>query len=415
MDFSSFKLNNELIKALENNSYKEATIIQEKVIPLFLEKHDLIVKAQTGSGKTAAFVLPILQTILENKSNKKPKIKALVITPTRELSLQVAEVFRTLSSFFAKKPSIVSLIGGESLGDQLTLVQKGCDVLVATSGRLLDILSKKQLDLTSLEFFVLDEADKMLNLGFKEELDQVLEALPTNRQNSLFSATYSAKVLEIASLFMKDFIEVKIEDENIIVDKIKQRVIEVNTEKRPSLLKYLFTNNDFKQVLVFVSTKRAADNLGAKFRKYGFKADSFHGDLTQEERTYTLDEFKAKDLNILFCTDIAARGLHLEDISCVINYDLPRSPSDYVHRIGRTARAGKEGLAISFIGHESQEHFSLIEKRANIKLIRESIEGFTLDGKPKKEENKGPIKGKRKSKKDKLRELALSKSKTKDK
>lgn len=406
MDFSSFNLSSEINLALKKNAYIQAREIQEKVIPLVLDKKDLIVQAQTGSGKTAAFVLPILESLSKNKSTKKAKVKVLVITPTRELSLQVVEVFKTFSAYFEKKPKYVALIGGESLGNQLSLLQQGCEIVVATSGRLLDILSKKQLDLSALDFFVLDEADKMLNLGFQDELNSVLEILPKKRQNLLFSATYNEKVLEIASLFMKDFQEIKNENEEIIVNKILQRVLEVNREKRSSLLRHILQEEDFLKVLVFVASKRAADNLGHKFRKHGFKADSFHGDLTQEERVYTLNEFKAKDINILFCTDIAARGLDFDDISCVINYDLPRSPSDYVHRIGRTARAGKSGFAISFISHEDQEHFNLIEKRAGIKIKRETIEGFALEGEVVQKENKGPIKGKRKSKKDKLRDLA---------
>lgn len=414
MEFSKFNLDDSLLQALNKNNFLEATSIQEKVIPLVLQKHDLIVQAQTGSGKTASFVLPILQTIINNKKsinpNQKSKIKALIITPTRELSLQVSEVFKSFFTFIEKKTSLVTLIGGESLGEQLSIIQQGCDIVVATSGRLLDILSKKQLDLSNLEFFVLDEADKMLNAGFEEELNIVLKSLPLKRQNLLFSATYSSKVMDIASLFMSEYKEVKIEEE-IVVDKIQQRVIEVNQENRSPLLRYLLKTNEFKQVLVFVASQKLADNLGDKFRAKGFKADSFHGSLTQEERVYTLNEFKAKDIDILFCTDIAARGLHLENISCVINYDLPRSPNDYVHRIGRTARAGKSGMAISFIGHEEQDHFNLIEKRSNIKLLRESIEGFELKGQPIKRVGKEAIKGKRKSKKDKLRELALKNNK----
>ncbi len=304
-----------------------------------------------------------------------------------------------------KKLKVVSLIGGEQIGDQLHSIQQGCDVVVATSGRLLDILSKKQMNLSFLEFFVLDEADKMLNLGFAEELDSILGQIPQKRQNLMFSATYPQKILDIASKITTNAIEVKIESEELTVENITQRVIEVNKANKSTLLRSLIKENEFKSVLVFMSTKRACENIAAKFRKYGFEAESFHGDLEQEERNLTLKEFKDADIEILFSTDIAARGLDIDDISCVVNFDLPRSPADYVHRIGRTARAGKSGVAISFIDYEDFDHFKLIEKRSKIKLKREQISGFELTGKaPIKRKGKEPVKGKRKSKKDKLRE-----------
>jgi len=410
--FTKLQLSSPIQRTLQQNGYTEPTPVQEKVIPLVLEKHDVMAKAQTGSGKSASFVLPILELWSQNIPEGKAKIKVLVLTPTRELTLQVAEYFSTFGALLARKPKVVSVIGGESIGDQLYAIQQGCDVLVATSGRFLDVLSKKQMNLSHIEHLVLDEADKMLNLGFAEELDLILEAIPAKRQNLLFSATYPQKMLDIASKITQNPVEVSFEDETETVEKIVQRVIEVNPENRGPLLRYLMKKEKWKSILVFMANKRATDNIAEKFRKRGYLAESFHGDLTQEDRNYTLEQFKAKKIQILFATDLLSRGLDIDDISCVINYDLPRSPADYIHRIGRTGRAGKSGIAVSFIGHEEQDHFKLIEKRSNIKLEREQIKGFELkDDAPIKEKGKAPVKGNRKSKKDKLREQALKDNK----
>ncbi|HIP59303.1 MAG TPA: DEAD/DEAH box helicase [Campylobacterales bacterium] len=408
MPFSPLKLSQPIKQALDKSGFTKPTPIQEKVIPLVLSGQDVLARAQTGSGKSASFVLPLLELWSQNIPEGKSKIKALVLTPTRELTIQVAQTFKTFGEFLSKQPKIVSVIGGESIGDQLYDIQQGCDVVVATSGRLIDILNKKQINLSKLEFFVLDEADKMLDLGFSEELDIILEALPDKRQNLLFSATYPPKMQEIASRITQDAIEITIEEERQTVDNIQQRAIEVNRENRGPLLRHLLTENDWELVLVFMANRRATDNIAAKFRKHGFKAESFHGSLDQEDRNDTLNAFKSRKIHILFATDIAARGLDIDNISCVVNFDLPRSPADYIHRIGRTARAGKSGVALSFVGHEDSDHFKLIEKRSDVKLEREEIEGFELMGDaPKKVKGKAPVKGKRKSKKDKAREKAL--------
>eukprot|EP01156_Anaeramoeba_ignava_P017698 Anaeramoba_ignava/a89834_87.p1 GENE.a89834_87~~a89834_87.p1 ORF type:complete len:369 (-),score=58.84 a89834_87:635-1741(-) len=367
-----------------------------------------MVQAKTGSGKTASFVIPILETLKENKDNKKAKIKVLVLAPTRELTLQIAESFSTLSRFFPKSLSIVSVIGGEKIGEQLLKIQKGCDIVVATSGRLLDIIGKKQIDLSTIEYFVLDEADKMLDLGFVQELDEILKIIPKNRQNLLFSATYSQKVIDIASKITTNAVKVEIKDSTTHVEEITQRAIFVKKEDRSALLRHLIKENKFKSVLVFMANKRATDNIANKFIKKGYEAESFHGDLTQEERNLTLNDFKDKKIDILFSTDIASRGLHIDDIDCVVNFDLPRGTEDYIHRIGRTARAGKSGTAISFLDNENLSHFKLIEKRYNLDITKEQIEGFDfILLKTTKQKGTAPVKGKRKSKKDKLREQGL--------
>jgi superfamily II DNA/RNA helicase len=407
MPFSLLGLSSPIQRALKESGYKEPTPVQEKVIPLVLAHRDVMARAQTGSGKSASFVLPILELWSKRRGEGKAKIKALILTPTRELTLQVAGTFSEMGTFMPNPPKVLSIIGGESIGDQLYAIQQGCDIVVATSGRFLDVLKKKQMNLSHLEFFVLDEADKMLDFGFAEELDLILDVLPPQRQNLLFSATYPPKMETVAVRITHNPVHVSLEQEEPTVESIHQRVIEVNPENRGPLLRHLLESEQYEQVLVFMANKRASDNIAAKFRKYGFSAASFNGDLSQEERIETLEAFKAKKVRILFATDIAARGLHIEGISCVVNYDLPRSPADYIHRIGRTGRAGKSGTAISFIGYGEMDHFALIEKRSKIKLQRERIPGYELIGTPPvKEKGPAPVKGKGKSKKDKAREKA---------
>jgi superfamily II DNA/RNA helicase len=404
--FIQLGISSDINQALIDVNIIEATQIQKEVIPLVLSGKDILAQAQTGSGKSASFVLPILEYLSKNIREGKPKIRVMVLTPTRELTLQVGASFKTFSSNLEKKIKIVSVIGGESLGDQLFDIQQGCDIVVATSGRLLDVISKKQMNLSHLEFLVIDEADKMLNLGFSDELDLILKELPKTRQNLMFSATYPQKILDIAAKVTINPTRVTIKQE-LVTTNINQRVIEVNSENRGPLLRELLDTHEWDRVLVFMANKRASDNIATKFRKRGYKAESFHGDLDQSERNLTLDEFKNKKIHVLFATDIASRGLHIDDISAVINFDLPRSPDDYVHRIGRTARAGKVGVSISFVGLEDYEHFALIEKRCKLDIKKEQIAGFELVGEvSKKKKGLPPVKGKRKSKKDRARELA---------
>jgi len=412
MPFSKLNLSSPILKAISKSDFIEPTEIQKSVIPLVFDKKDVMAKAQTGTGKSASFILPTLQMLDKTRTEGKAKIKVLVITPTKELTLQISKAYERFGEFLDVKPKVVSVIGGESLGDQIYKIQQGCDIVVATSGRFLDVLSKKQTNLSNLEFFILDEADKMLNLGFSEELELILKEIPTERQNLMFSATYPDKILEIASKITKNPIKVFNENTQPIVETIKQRVISVNKENRSPLLRHLIKEEKLEQVLVFMANKRATDNIAHKFRKYGFLAESFHGDLDTPERTRTLDAFKNKKIKILFATDLVSRGLDIKNIDCVVNFDLPRSPFDYIHRIGRTGRAKKDGLAISFVSYEDEAHFKIIEKKSKIKLQREEILGFELKGEaPKKVKGSAPIKGKKKSKKDKLRELALKEGK----
>lgn len=412
MSFSLFALNKTIINAIFKANFQTPTAIQKEVIPLIMAKKDVLAQAQTGSGKTAAFVLPILNALLlEEQVQKKQKIKVLVLTPTRELTLQVAKVLESLSQDFTIKPKVVSVIGGQSISNQLLDVQKGCDIVVATSGRLLDIINKKQIDLSSLSFFVLDEADKMLDANFAVELEAILAILPKQRQNLLFSATIGFKIDDIALKITNSAIKVHIKSDEIVVKTLQQRVFLVNKPDKSALLRKLIALLSLKHILVFMANKRSCDNIASKFRKYGFNANSFHADLTQEERVLTLEKFKNRKTDILFATDIAARGLDIETINCVVNFDLPRSAANYIHRVGRTARAGKSGLAITLLSAKELEHFKLIEKRYKIDVLKEQIEGFafTQDIEPKVK-GKSPIKSKRKSKKDRLREKELKNS-----
>ena len=404
MLFEQLNINEKIKQHLKINNLNELTKIQELCINPILEKNDIVALAQTGSGKTLAFVLPILDNISSNEILKKSKIKALILTPTRELALQVGTVFSTYGKAFNKKFKVASLIGNDDIGNQLLFIQKGCDVVIATPGRLLDIIDKGQIKLSFIEHFVLDEADKMLNDGFKDELDLILKQLPNNRQNLFFSATYNDKIKETIKNISPNHTFIQT-NEKLSVQNINQRAININKENRNALLKYLLKKHKYKKVLVFMATQKQTDNVAYKFIKNGFNAQSFHGNLDQIDRSYTLNEFKDKNINILFCTDLAGRGLHIDDIDCVINFDLPRSTLDYIHRIGRTARAGKSGDSITFVTLENQEHFELIVKKCNLDIEVENLEEFKRTGEITTI-NKGnaPIKGKRKSKKDKLRE-----------
>ena len=408
MSFSSLDLPEYILEALSSLSYKEPSPVQKEAIPIILDGKDLVAEAQTGTGKTAAFALPIIKKLNELPDKKKKiSVLSLVLVPTRELAIQVATSFKNYSQNSPKKIKMISLIGGEKIEDQIYGLRIGVDVVVATPGRLLDIIKRGEIRLVELQHLVIDEADKMLDFGFSEELDALLEKLPKVRQNLLFSATFPPKVIALGEKFLADPVKIAIESENSTVEAISQKAIQVNRENRRPLLQKLLKEEDWDQVMVFVVSKRAARNLAEKLRRNGIQAVGFHGDLDQSERLTVMKQFKKKEFKVLVSTDIAARGIDIQKLSCVINYDLPRSPRDYVHRIGRTGRAGESGFAISFVDHETEAHFRLIEKRSGKRLGRQQVEGFELTGEaPEKVKGKPPVKGKRKSKKDKLREQA---------
>ncbi len=413
MSFESLGLPEYLLKTLLAEAYAAPTPIQTLAIPRVLEGVDVIGVAQTGTGKTAAFALPIIMQLNDespsagNESLTKGAPQVLAIAPTRELALQVAAAFKTYAKLSPRKIRVVSVIGGEDLENQISALRRGIEVVVATPGRLLDLIERDQLRLSNVKTLVLDEADKLLDLGFADELDSLLTKLPNTRQNLLFSATFSPKVEGLSARFLIDPVRVAVEGEEPTVEKISQRVFEVDADARRGLLQHLLSTENWNQVLVFVATKVKARNLAHKLVQAGFSAADFHGDLEQDERIEALNGFKRQTYKILVATDVAARGIDIDKLSCVVNFDLPRSPNDYVHRIGRTGRAGELGVAISFIDHDSAPHFELIEKRAGIELEREEIEGFELKGDaPRRHRGGAPVKGKRPSKKDRLREAA---------
>ena len=407
--FASLGLSEFLLSSLNELGYAQPTPIQTQAIPAVLNGGDVVAAAQTGSGKTAAFSLPILQAISSNQTSSKRAVRALVLVPTRELAMQVGDAIRAYAQHLPEAVKVVTVFGGVSINPQMIALRGSADILVATPGRLLDLADKNAVTLKSVDTLVLDEADRMLDLGFADELDAVLDLLPKKRQNLLFSATFPEGVKELTQSLLHNPTEIEVKVESSIPEQVQQRAIEVDRDKRTSLLKHLIKEEGWSRVIVFVASKRGVNNVTMKLSRAGIKAEALHGDLTQTARKEALANFKAKKFKVLVATDLAARGIDIANLPCVVNYDLPRSPADYVHRIGRTGRAGETGIALSFIDHESDAHFKLIEKRTRQKLPREEIKGFErspyapveLLDKPK-----GPIKGKRKSKKDKLREAA---------
>lgn len=406
MSFQSLALPEALLQAVAKAGYETPTPIQTRAIPLVLAGHDLLAQAQTGTGKTAAFALPALKFWSEAPQRSAQSVHTLVLAPTRELALQVAAAFGDYGQFLNPRPRVHAIIGGEDTETQIAALRQGADVVVATPGRLLDLIRQQRIRLKDLALLVIDEADKMLNLGFADELEALLAILPDQRQSLLFSATFPDKVRTLTLQVLTDPVPVRIAPAEPTVDSIQQRVIEVDRDQRGRLLRHLLKSESWEHTLVFVASKRGAANLAAKLKKDGIRAVAFHGDLDQEARVAALRAFESKRASVMVATDIAARGLDFDKISHVVNFDLPRSPADYVHRIGRTARAGKGGMALSLIDAESAAHFQLIEKRAGIQLEREQIEGFERTQEPVSRKGQIPVKGKRKSKKDKAREAA---------
>jgi ATP-dependent RNA helicase RhlE len=414
MSFSKLGLTESMQRVADAVHYKTPTPIQEQTIPLILEGNDLIAQAQTGTGKTAAFALPILQLLNEMEPKKKPgAVRALVLTPTRELAQQVAAAFELFEKYMPSKIGVTAIIGGEDIEYQLRHLRRGVEVVVATPGRLLELIREEEICFDELRFFVIDEADRLLDLGFSEELDLLIKALPETRQSLLFSATYPKKVMQLTEQVMNNPSYINVIGDIPTVANIKQRVIEVNQVNRGPLLRHLLKTEKWEHVLVFVSSKRAARNLAAKLKRDGIQADEFHGDLSQDERTFVLSQFKNRNIRVLISTDIAARGIDIQNLSAVVNYDLPRSPVGYIHRIGRTGRAGSNGVAVSFVDHSDQAFFTVIEKRTKLQLNREQIPGFELTGvAPIRQKGLPPVKGKRPNKKDKARAAAAQKSGT---
>ncbi len=413
MSFTSLGLSKFLSQAVARLGYNEPTPIQLQAIPAILEGRDILAAAETGSGKTAGFALPILQQLSLVPTPQHNQAHALVLVPTRELAVQVNQAIAEYASSFPREFRSQAVYGGAAINPQMQALCKGCDIVVATPGRLLDLVQRNAIDLRSITTLVLDEADRMLDLGFAAELDSILDQLPEHKQTLLFSATFPEKVRNLTTALLSDPLDIAVKPEATLPEKLVQGAIEVDRNNRTALLKHLLREADWQQVLIFVGSKRTANNIELKFYRSGIQASILHGDLNQNERMSTLANFSAGKTRLLIATDLAARGIDIPSLPCVLNYDLPRATADYVHRAGRTARAGAAGLVISLLDHEGDAHFKLIEKRIRQKIPREQIQGFERSPEPPPEltrkKGQAPIKGKRKSKKDKLREaMALS-------
>ncbi len=415
MPFLSLGLLPTLAQAASALGFTEPTPIQSEAIPVVLTGVDVLASAQTGSGKTAAFALPLLQRLqelpVENRHQYGRAIRALIVVPTRELATQVGEVVRDLAQTLPQKPKVVVVTGGVSINPQMMALRGGADVFVATPGRLLDLAAQNAVQLATVRLLVLDEADRLLDLGFAEELGKVLTLLPPRRQSLFFSATFPPDVRALANQMLHDPVQISVASTELPPADIQQRAILVDSDKRTQLLRHLIKEQGWKRVLVFVATKYAAELVAEKLYKAKIYATAFHGDLSQGARKQVLTEFKDEQWEVVITTDLASRGIDIAKLPVVVNYDLPRSAVDYVHRIGRTGRAGEPGLAISFVSADTEAHFRLIEKRQGLSLALEEIPGFeptevAIPIIPQVAADNGGIKGKRPSKKDKLRALA---------
>ena len=413
MPFASLGLSSALVRAAGESGFTTPTPIQAQAIPAVLRGADVLGSAQTGSGKTGAFVLPMLQLLQDEARHTPRRVRALILVPTRELAAQVGEVVRGLAQHLPQATKVAVLFGGVSVNPQMMGLRGGADIVVATPGRLLDLVDSNALKLSSVGLLVLDEADRLLDLGFADELARVLALLPHKRQTLFFSATFPADVQALATTLLREPVRIEITEPAGSEPVIVQRVIQVDPSRRTELLRHLIKDQAWDRALVFVATQYAAQHVAWKLYKNGLFATPFHGGMTQGARTQVLAEFKSGQWDVLVTTDLASRGIDISQLPVVVNYDLPRSAVDYVHRIGRTGRAGESGLAVSFVSADTEAHFALIEKRQRMTLPREQIAGFEPGEAPvlapvdlAPVPGTGGIKGKRPSKKDKLRASA---------
>jgi superfamily II DNA/RNA helicase len=408
MPFSALGLSAPLTRALAELELVQPTPVQVAAIPAILRGGDVLASARTGSGKTAAFVLPLLERLAARSLESPKPVRVLVLIPTHELAAQIAEAVGRFGRHLVHPPRTAVVIGGVSINPQLMGLRGGADVVVATPGRLLDLVARNGLHLDRLQALVLDEADRLFSLGFADELARVLELVPARCQHLLFSATLPGPVLRLAEQLLQHPTRIDIDaGATPGAASIVQRAIEVDSGKRTRLLAHLLETCGWSHVLVFVESQYRAEHVALKLARLGIAAASLHGALSSAARTQALADFKSRQLQVLVATDVAARGLDIQQLPAVVNYDLPRSPVDYLHRIGRTGRAGETGVAVSFVSAATEAHFRLIEKRNKLAIAREQIAGFVpveLDVPPG--DPHGGVKGKRKSKKDKLREAA---------
>ncbi|MFB1015323.1 MAG: ATP-dependent RNA helicase RhlE [Alteromonadaceae bacterium] len=389
-NFSELGLIPPLLARLIELEYQQPTPIQSQGIPCVLAGRDLIAGANTGSGKTATFALPMLQDLFQqqqteksltshnsSKSSKGNYVTGLILVPTRELAKQVADSIKSYAVHFNGLIKTVAVFGGVSANTQMLALRGGTDILVATPGRLLDLISSNAIKLDRVKTLVLDEADRMLSLGFTDELSSLLRLLPKKKQILLFSATFPEQVKALTQELLNDPVEIQLQSAD--ASTLVQRVFTVNKGEKTAVLAHLIQQHQWRQSLIFVNAKNSCNHLAEKLSKRGITAEVFHGDKGQGARSRVLDAFKAGEVEVLIATDIAARGLDIEKLPVVINFDLPRSPADYMHRIGRSGRAGEVGLALSLIDHEDYHHFNVIEKKNKVWLEREQVTGFEID------------------------------------
>ena len=377
MLFSDLGLDEGLLRAVAAEGYSQPTPIQAQAIPMVLQGGDLLAAAQTGTGKTAAFTLPLLNRLIQLRAQgitgapKKPL--ALVLTPTRELAAQVAQSVRTYGGHLPLKTTVI--FGGVSINPQIDVLRHGVDILVATPGRLLDHVGQRTIDLSAIQMLVLDEADRMLDMGFIHDIKRVLAALPKQRQNLMFSATFSDDIRKLAHSFLNNPGTIDIAPRNAAADTVEQRIVFVDKARKSELLAYLISSSNWQQTLVFTRTKHGANRLVEKLQKWDISSAALHGNKSQNARTKALADFKAGNLRALVATDIAARGIDIEQLPHVVNFELPNVPEDYVHRIGRTGRAGAGGEAISLVSADEQDELKQIRK-----LLKKELPGFMVEG-----------------------------------
>jgi len=382
MLFNQLGLSAELLRAIDEKGYREATPIQQQSIPLILEGRDILAGAQTGTGKTAGFTLPMLQRLQYSRDNRR-SVRALILTPTRELAAQVAESVRDYGRHLPFRSAVI--FGGVSINTQISKLRKGVDVVVATPGRLLDHLQRGSIDLSRIEILVLDEADRMLDMGFIRDIRKIFKFLPKERQNLLFSATFSDDIRRLAANLLNAPTEIQVAARNQPVERVTQIVHPVDKRRKRELLSHRIGAGHWKQVLVFTRTKHGANRLAEQLSIDGLNAEAIHGNKSQAARTRALRDFKSGKVRVLVATDIAARGLDIDRLPHVVNYELPHVPEDYVHRIGRTARAGQDGHAVSLVCVDEQKLLRDIERLLNREIEREIIQGYEPDPRIKAE------------------------------
>jgi ATP-dependent RNA helicase RhlE len=376
MTFEQLGLTDELLKAVIEQGYITPTPVQEKAIPLILAGRDVLAGAQTGTGKTASFTLPLLQRLAANSDpHQKPRrVRALILVPTRELA---AQVYESVIAYGKHLPlHVEAVVGGASIGIQTRNLRRGCDIIVATPGRLIDHLQQRNVNLSNVEILVLDEADRMLDMGFMPDVRQIMSLLPKQRQSLLFSATVPNAIKTLAASVLNNPAEVEVAKQNATADNVSECVYGIGREYKRELLSYLIGSNNWRQVLVFVRTKHGADRLEKQLMEDGIRTVALHGDKTQGARNKALEYFKTGKVSVLVATDIAARGLDIEDLPHVVNFDLPQVPEDYIHRIGRTGRAGSSGVALSLVCPEEAWMLVEIEKLLKRQIPRVADTGY---------------------------------------